>query len=78
MRKGGETVEYWSVVFLDENGRKSNYAPDDLNNAKNLSFVIRDFEERYPNIRKFDCVKTNCSGGDSFVCSTPLSFNLDE
>ena len=65
-------------MFVDVNGRKSYYVPDDLNNAKNLSFVIRDFEERYPNIRKFDCVKTNCSGGDSLLDSNPLSFNLDE
>lgn len=71
-------MEYWKAVYKDENGREIYYVPDDLNKAKNLSFVIRDFENKFPNVKKFECVIVKNSGGDCFFESTPLSFNLDE
>lgn len=49
-------MEYWKVVYKDENKRDSYYVPENLIDAKNLSFVIRDFENKYPNVKKFECV----------------------
>jgi hypothetical protein len=77
----GEILEYlgyWKAVFKDQNGRDTYYVPDDLNNAKNLSFVIRDFELHFPHVKKFNCVFVKTVGGDGLFESTPLSFNLDE
>ena len=76
--KGAEILEYWKAVYKDENGRDSYYVPDDLNKAKNLSFVIRDFENKFPHVKKFECVIVKSSRGDCLFESTPLSFNLDE
>lgn len=76
--KGGEILEFWKVVYKDENGREAFYLPDNLIDAKNLSFVIRDFENKFPNVKKFECVIVKTSGGDSFSESVPLSFSLDE
>lgn len=71
-------MEYWKVVYKDENKRESYYVPENLIDAKNLSFVIRDFESKYPNVKKFECVIVKSKCGDSFLESIPLSFNLDE
>lgn len=51
--KGGEILEYWKAVYKDANGRETYYVPDDLDKAKNLSFVIRDFENKFPSVKKF-------------------------
>ena len=69
---------YWKTVYKDENGRDIFYVPDDLNKVKNLSFVIRDFENKFPHVKKFELVIVKTEGGDGFFESTPLSFNLDE
>ena len=71
-------MEYWKAVYKDENGRDTYYVPDDLNKAKNLSFVIRDFENKFPLVKKFECVIVKSSSGDCLFDSTSLSFNLDE
>ena len=76
--KGGEFLGYWKAVYKDENGRESYYVPDDLNKAKNLSFVIRDFENKFPSVKKFECVIVQTEGGDGLFELTPLSFDLDE
>lgn len=76
--KGAEILEYWKVVYKDENKRDAYYVPENLIDAKNLSFVIRDFENNYPNVKKFECVIVKTEGGDGLFESTPLSFNLDE
>lgn len=69
---------YWKAVYKDENGRDTYYVPDDLNKAQNLSFVIRDFENKFPHVKKFLCVIVKTEGGDGLFESTPLTFNLDE
>lgn len=71
-------MEYWKVVYKDENKRESYYVPENLIDAKNLSFVIRDFENKFPNVKKIECVIVKINGGDSLLESIPLSFNLDE
>lgn len=49
-------MEYWKAVYKDENGRETYYVPDDLNKAKNLSFVIRDFENKFPNVKNLSAL----------------------
>lgn len=71
-------MEYWKAVYKDANGRETYYVPDDLDKAKNLSFVIRDFENKFPHVKKFECVIVKTSGCDGIFEFTPLSFNLDE
>lgn len=71
-------MEYWKAVYKDASGRETYYVPDDLDKAKNLSFVIRDFENNFPHVKKFECVIVKTSGCDGIFESTPLSFNLDE
>lgn len=71
-------MEYWKAVYKDANGREIYYVSDDLDKAKNLSFVIRDFENKFPHVKKFECVIVKTSGCDGIFESTPFSFNLDE
>lgn len=71
-------MEYWKVFYKDANGRETYYVPDDFVKAKNLSFVIRDFENKFSHVKKFECVIVKTSGCDGIFESTPLSFNLDE
>lgn len=71
-------MEFWKVVYKDENKRDSYYVPENLIDAKNLSFVIRDFQNKFPNVKKFECVIVKTEGCDSLLESTPLSFNLDD
>ena len=71
-------MEYWKAVYKDANGRETYYLLDDLDKAKNLSFVIRDFENKFSNVKKFECVIVKTSGCDGIFESPPLSFNLDE
>lgn len=71
-------MEYWKALYSQTlNGRESYYFPDILNKAKNLSFVIRDFENKFSSVKKFECVIVQIEGGDGLFESTPLSFNLD-
>ena len=58
---------YWKTVYTDENGRDIYYVPDDLNKAKNLSFVIRDFENKFFHVKKFELVIVKTEGGDVFL-----------
>lgn len=54
--KWGEILEYWKAVYKDANGRETYYVPDDLDKAKNLSFVIRDFENKFPHVKKLSAL----------------------